>query len=81
MFFLWGFSYGLLDVLNSHFQEVLNITKLQSTGLQVAYFGGGYFLFSPVAGEVMKRWGYKRAIIMGLTLYSLGAIMFWPVGE
>ena len=43
----WGFSYGLLDVLNSHFQKVLGITKLESTGLQVAYFGGGYFVFSP----------------------------------
>jgi FHS family L-fucose permease-like MFS transporter len=42
LFFLWGFSYGLLDVLNSHFQTVLGITKLQSTGLQVMYFGGGY---------------------------------------
>jgi MFS transporter, FHS family, L-fucose permease len=41
LFFLWGFSYGLLDVLNSHFQAVLDITKLQSTGLQVMYFGGG----------------------------------------
>lgn len=41
LFFLWGFSYGLLDVLNKHFQEVLKISKLQSTGLQVMYFGGG----------------------------------------
>lgn len=47
LFFLWGFSYGLLDVLNKHFQNVLGITKLESTGLQVMYFGGGYFLFSP----------------------------------
>lgn len=36
LFFLWGFSYGLLDVLNKHFQTVLSITKLQSTGLQVS---------------------------------------------
>jgi FHS family L-fucose permease-like MFS transporter len=43
LFFLWGFSYGLLDVLNKHFQEVLDITKLQSTGLQVMYFGGGTY--------------------------------------
>jgi FHS family L-fucose permease-like MFS transporter len=45
LFFLWGFSYGLLDVLNSHFQGVLKITKLQSTGLQVMYFGGGLVIF------------------------------------
>lgn len=39
LFFLWGFSYGLLDVLNKHFQEVLGVTRLESTGLQVMYFG------------------------------------------
>ncbi|TVY73188.1 Glucose/galactose transporter [Lachnellula suecica] len=81
LFFLWGFSYGLLDVLNKHFQTVLDITKLQSTGLQVVYFGGGYLLFSPVAAEVMKRKGYKIAILMGLSLYSLGAIFFWPTAH
>ncbi len=77
LFFLWGFSYGLLDVLNKHFQTVLGVTKLESTGLQVVYFGGGYLLFSPIAAEVMKRKGYKITILMGLALYSLGAVMFW----
>lgn len=81
LFFLWGFAYGLLDVLNKHFQNVLGITKLQSTGLQVAYFGIGYFCYSPVAGEILKRKGYKVTIISGLCLYSLGAILFWPVAK
>ncbi|KAF4503389.1 MFS transporter FHS family, L-fucose permease [Fusarium agapanthi] len=81
LFFLWGFSYGLLDVLNKHFQTVLGITKLESTGLQVMYFGGGYLLFSPIAAEVLKRRGYKLTILMGLTLYSLGAVLFWPVAK
>ncbi|KAH6954730.1 hypothetical protein HG530_010905 [Fusarium avenaceum] len=81
LFFLWGFSYGLLDVLNKHFQTVLGITRLESTGLQVMYFGGGYLLFSPIAAEVLKRRGYKQTILMGLSLYSLGAILFWPVAH
>ncbi|OAG09910.1 MFS general substrate transporter [Paraphaeosphaeria sporulosa] len=81
LFFLWGFSYGLLDVLNKHFQTVLGVTRLESTGLQVMYFGGGYLCFSPVAAEVLKRKGYKVTILMGLTLYSLGAIFFWPVAH
>ncbi|CAF4420209.1 unnamed protein product, partial [Adineta steineri] len=55
LFFLWGFSYGLLDVLNKHFQNVLKITKLESTALQIVYFGGGYFCFSPIAAELLKR--------------------------
>ncbi|TXT04398.1 hypothetical protein VHUM_04165 [Vanrija humicola] len=81
LFFLWGFAYGLLDVLNSHFRSTLHITPLQSTGLQVAYFGWGYFAFSPVAGEVMRRKGYKFTILMGLFFYSLGAIFFWPCAK
>ncbi|TDZ38800.1 Glucose/galactose transporter [Colletotrichum spinosum] len=81
LFFLWGFSYGLLDVLNKHFQTVLDISRLESTGLQVMYFGGGYLLFSPVAAECLKRRGYKTTILMGLGLYSLGAILFWPVAH
>ncbi|KAF8602696.1 MFS general substrate transporter [Ceratobasidium sp. AG-I] len=81
LFFLWGFAYGLLDVLNKHFQNTLHITKLQSTGLQVAYFGVGYFAFSPFAGEVLRRRGYKFTIIMGLSFYSLGAILFWPCAK
>jgi len=39
LFFLWGFSYGLLDTLNKHFQETLGINRARSSGLQAAYFG------------------------------------------
>jgi FHS family L-fucose permease-like MFS transporter len=34
LFFMWGFAYGLLDVLNKHFQETLHITAAASSGLQ-----------------------------------------------
>lgn len=73
----WGFSYGLLDVLNKHFQTFFGITKLQSTLLQVAYFGA-YIVFSPVVGVFISRFGYKKGIYMGLSLYAIGALMFWP---
>lgn len=39
LFFLWGFSYGLLDTLNKHFQNTLGINAARSAGLQAAYFG------------------------------------------
>ncbi|KAH7888617.1 MFS general substrate transporter [Phlebopus sp. FC_14] len=77
LFFTWGFAYGLLDVLNAHFQTVFGITKLQSTLLQLAYFGA-YFVWAPFAGVFMRRLGYKKGIHVGLGLYSIGAIFFWP---
>lgn len=80
LFFLWGFAYGLLDVLNKHFQETLNITKSRSTLLQAAYFGA-YFIVALPAGLFMNRYGYKRGIILGLLLYAFGAFVFYPASE
>ena len=37
LFFMWGFAYGLLDVLNAHFQSALGISQGMSGGLQAAY--------------------------------------------
>lgn len=80
LFFLWGFAYGLLDVLNKHFQEALHITRTRSTLLQAAYFGA-YFLIALPAGLFMNKYGYKRGIIVGLLLYAIGAFLFYPAAE
>lgn len=80
LFFLWGLAYGLLDVLNKHFQEALSITKQRSTLLQAAYFGA-YFLMAIPAGIFMERWGYKKGIITGLLLYACGAFLFYPAAS
>ena len=80
LFFLWGLAYGLLDVLNKHFQDALNVTKTRSTLLQGAYFGA-YFLVALPAGIFMNRFGYKGGIILGLLLYATGAFLFFPSAQ
>ena len=80
LFFLWGLAYGLLDVLNKHFQEALNINKQRSTLLQAAYFGA-YFLIALPAGILMSKIGYRKGIITGLFLYAIGALLFYPAAE
>lgn len=77
LFFLWGFSYGLLDVLNKHFQETLDITRARSALLQAAYFGA-YFLMALPAAKLMERYGYKTGILLGLGLFATGALLFIP---
>lgn len=77
LFFMWGLSYGLLDVLNKHFQETLNITRARSTLLQAAYFGA-YFLMALPAASLMNRKGYKTGILLGLALFAAGALLFIP---
>jgi len=80
LFFLWGLSYGLLDVLNKHFQEVLHVNKAQSGLLQAAYFGA-YFIIALPAGFFIDRFGYKAGILVGLCLYALGALLFVPAAS
>ncbi len=80
LFFLWGLAYGLLDVLNKHFQELLDITKTRSTLLQAAYFGA-YFLVAFPAAMFMNKYGYKKGIIAGLLLYAIGAFLFYPAAQ
>lgn len=80
LFFLWGLAYGLLDVLNKHFQDALNVTKARSTLLQAAYFGA-YFLIALPAGIFMNRFGYKKGILLGLLLYAIGAFLFYPSAQ
>ncbi|MCB0708957.1 MAG: L-fucose:H+ symporter permease [Ferruginibacter sp.] len=80
LFFMWGLAYGLLDVLNKHFQDSLNITKTRSTLLQAAYFGA-YFLIAFPAAMFMNKYGYKKGIIAGLLLYATGAFLFYPAAQ
>ena len=80
LFFLWGLAYGLLDVLNKHFQETLNVTKQRSTLLQAAYFGA-YFMIALPAGIFMNKLGYRKGIIFGLLLYAVGALLFYPSAQ
>ncbi len=76
-FFIWGLAYGLLDVLNKHFQETMNVGTAESSWLQIAYFGA-YLLMSLPAGSVMNAKGYKFGIVTGLTITAVGALLFIP---
>lgn len=77
LFFMWGLSYGLVDVLNKHFQNTLGVNKAQSAYIQAAYFGA-YFIVALPAGLFMEKKGYKAGILIGLFLYAIGALLFVP---
>ena len=77
LFLMWVFAHSLLDVLNSHFQEILNISKAKSGLVQFSLYGG-YFVMGIPAGLFIKKFGYKAGIVTGLLLFSLGAFLFYP---
>ncbi len=80
LFFLWGFARAILDVLNKHFQNSLDITITQSSLIQVTTYLG-YFLMAIPAGWFINRHGYRRGVVFGLLLFGIGALLFIPGAE
>ncbi|KAL4763216.1 putative MFS monosaccharide transporter [Aspergillus foveolatus] len=78
LFFLWGFAYGFLDILNEQFQQIVRLDSWRSLGLHCVYFGG-YLVAPPLVGRpVLKHWGFKSTFITGLCFYACGSLIFWP---
>ena len=80
LFFAWGVANSLNDILIPQFKKAFVLTDLQ-TGLVQSAFYGGYFVFAIPAAVFMNRYGYKAAVVFGLLLYALGAMLFFPAAE
>jgi FHS family L-fucose permease-like MFS transporter len=80
LFFSWAFAAALNDILIRQFQKALDLTRTQSSMIQLAFYIG-YFCAALPAGLVIRRAGYKRTILIGLALYALGAFLFYPAAD
>ncbi|MGI4751605.1 MAG: L-fucose:H+ symporter permease [Janthinobacterium lividum] len=80
LFMLWGVAITMGDVLNKHFQNVLQVSKANSGLVQLSLFGA-YAVMGIPAGLVMKRFGYKNGVLFGLALYAIGAFLFVPAAN
>lgn len=80
LFMLWGIAHSMSDVLNKHFQNVLNVSKSQSGLIQLSVFGA-YAVMSIPAGIFMKKFGYKNGVLFGLSLFAIGTFLFIPAAN
>jgi len=78
LFFLWGFSYGLLNTLNFQISKIANQSTSQTLGLTTAYFGAYFFGALTIGQLALRGWGFKATFICGLCIYGTGTLMFWP---
>ncbi len=77
LFFLWGIPNNLNDVLIRQFMKSFEISRFEAGLIQFAFYLG-YFVLAIPAGLLMRRLGYKAGLIVGLVLYGVGALLFWP---
>ena len=77
LFLLWGLANNMTDTLLAAFKRIMDMSDAQTSLIQFAFYGS-YFCFALPAAIFISRHSFKSGIILGLLLYSAGAILFLP---
>ncbi|HTE29144.1 MAG TPA: L-fucose:H+ symporter permease [Chryseolinea sp.] len=80
LFFLWAFLHNINPILIPHLKKACQLTDTESSFIDIAVYLG-YFAFALPAGWLMHKYGYKKSILMGLFLFSVGALLFLPAAS
>jgi FHS family L-fucose permease-like MFS transporter len=77
LFALWGFANAVTDPMVNAFKKVLELSNVQASWVQMAFYGG-YFCMALPAALFMRKYSYKVGVLIGLGLYASGALLFYP---
>lgn len=80
LFMLWGIANNMNDTLLAAFKRIMSMSDLQTSLVQFAFYGA-YFCIALPAAIFIKRHSYKSGILLGLTVYAAGTMLFYPAGE
>ena len=76
-FVMWGFANDVTNPMVQSFGKIFQITKFQSSFVQVAFYLG-YFVMAFPASLFIQRYSFKSGVLTGLALYAIGALAFIP---
>lgn len=79
LFLLWGIANNMNDTLLAAFRRIMSMSDLQTSLVQFSFYGA-YFCFALPAAIFISRFSYKAGILLGLALYALGTVLFYPAG-
>ena len=70
----------MTDTLLAAFKRIMSMTDFQTTFVQYAFYGA-YFCFAIPAALFIKRYSYKTGVLLGLGMFILGALLFYPASK
>ncbi|WP_025764608.1 L-fucose:H+ symporter permease [Dyadobacter tibetensis] len=80
LFALWGFANDITNPMVAAFGTVMEISTAKAALVQLAFYGG-YGTMAIPAALFIRKYSYKSSIILGLTLYAIGALLFYPAAQ
>ena len=76
-FALWGFANDITNPMVKAFSKIFRMSVTDGSLVQVAFYGG-YFAMAFPAAMFIRKFSYKSGVLMGLGLYAVGALLFFP---
>ena len=76
-FALWGFANDITNPMVKAFSKIFRMSVTDGALVQVAFYGG-YFAMAFPAAMFIRKYSYKAGVLMGLGLYAIGALSFFP---
>lgn len=80
LFALWGFANDITNPMVAAFQTLMELSAAKASMVQFAFYGG-YATMAIPAALFIRRYSYKRGILLGLALYAVGAFLFIPAAQ
>lgn len=80
LFALWGLANNMTDTLLAAFKKIMQMSDTQTSFIQMAFYGA-YFCVALPAALFIRKYSYKKGVILGLLLYAAGAILFLPAAS
>lgn len=80
LFALWGFANDITNPMVAAFQTVMEIPVSEAALVQFAFYGG-YGTMAIPAAIFARKYSYKKGILLGLLLYAIGALLFYPAAQ
>jgi len=80
LFALWGFANDITNPMVAAFKTLMEISTAKAALVQFAFYGG-YATMAIPAALFVRKYSYKKGILVGLALYAIGALMFYPAAQ
>ena len=80
LFFMWGFLTCLNDILIPHLKAIFKLSYFGAMLIQFSFFIA-YAVMSIPSGLIVKRFGYKRSILIGLGTMAVACLLFYPAAS
>ncbi|GHU76791.1 MFS transporter [Bacteroidia bacterium] len=80
LFFFWGLANNMTDTLLAAFKKIMSMTDFQTSWVQMAFYGA-YFCLALPAAILIKKTTYKTGVIVGLSMFIIGALLFYPCSK